>query len=70
MSPARDLQLLEFDVVLEDIDRDNHNLVGVEPTARVAGCEATHSHDKRPQMASPWPVKEGRNNRDTGDSEL
>ena len=56
--------------MLEEIDWDNHDLVGVEPTARVAECEATRSHDKGPQMASPWPVKEGRSDRDTGDSEL
>ena len=61
MTPACDLQVLEIDVVLEDIGREDRDLVSAEFTARVAGCEAvTCSHDTRSRMAPPWHVPTGR----------
>ena len=37
MTPARDVQLLEIDHVLEDIGREDRNLIAVKEPVTVAG---------------------------------
>ena len=54
VTPACDPQVRQLDIVLEDIGREDRDLVVREVTARVAGCEvATCSHEERPRMVSP-----------------